>query len=59
MISVKKNIQTPKEKKTQRVGNEETKENTLNNLTQLKKLPKKIQGMPMTIHFTGLNPGLQ
>ena len=59
MISVKKYKQTPKHKKYQAIGNEETKDNTLNNVTQLKKLPKKIQEMPKTIHFTSLNPGLQ
>ena len=59
MISVKKNKQTPKHKKHQRLGNEETKDNTFNSFTQLKKLPKKIQEMPKTIHFTSLNPGLQ
>ena len=59
MISVKKYKQTPKYKKYQGVGNKETKDNTLNNVTQLKKLPKKIQEMPKTIHFTSLNPGLQ
>ena len=59
MISVKKKKQMPKHKKYQRLGNEETKDNTLNSFTQLKKLPKKIQEMPKTIHFTSLNLGLQ
>jgi hypothetical protein len=59
MISVKKNKQMSKQKKYQCVGSEEAKENALNNFTQIKKLPKKIQEMPKTIHFTSLNPGHQ
>ena len=59
MINVKKNKQTAKQNKCQRVTNEETKEYALNNFSQFKKLPKKIQEMPKTIHFISLNLGLQ
>lgn len=59
MISVKKNKQLGKQEKKQDPRNIEGKENFANDYTQFKKLPKRIQEMPKTIHFINLNPGLQ
>ena len=59
MISVKKNNQKPKQQTKKNGASEDIKEKSLKDWSQYKKLPKKIQEMPKTIHFTSLNPGLQ
>jgi hypothetical protein len=59
MISVKKNKQLAQQKIKKNGATENMKEKSLNDWSQYKKLPKKIQEMPKTIHFTSLNPGLQ
>jgi hypothetical protein len=58
MMSVKKNKQLPKQQTSKNAASEDIKEKSLNDWSQYKKLPKKIQEMPKTIHFISLNPGL-
>jgi hypothetical protein len=41
-----------------KLANEDFKEKSLNNWSQYKKLPKRIQEMPKTLHFTSLSPSL-
>ena len=59
MISVKKNKQFHKQTKKQDMAKDDIKGNSLNDYTQFKKLPKKLQEMPKTIHFISQNPGPQ